>query len=259
MEREEIYIPRTREDLGIPEKPNDQINWDELFGDTPIYTLCVLVFRQAIGFPAYLLFNAGGQQSYPKWTNHFNPSSVLFTKAQRSAVIISNIGIAFVICGLAYSSAVWGLSGVIKYYVIPWVLVSHWVVLITYLQHTAPTLPRYRGKAWNFQRGAATTIDLDFLGRQGRFFLHDIAHCHVAHHFFPMMPFYHGAEATRHLKAFLGEHYNYSGKPMLKALWETYNSCQFVENEGEVLFYRNKRGEAARRPPDQYRVKSKSE
>lgn len=54
MEREEIYIPRTREDLGIPEKPNNQINWEELFDDTPIYTLCILIIRQAIGFPAYL-------------------------------------------------------------------------------------------------------------------------------------------------------------------------------------------------------------
>jgi fatty acid desaturase len=63
------------------------------------------------------------------------------------------------------------------------------VIMITYLHHTDPTLPHYRGKEWNFQRGAAATVDRPFLGWQGRFFLHDVAHYHVVHHFFPKMPF----------------------------------------------------------------------
>lgn len=42
----------------------------------------------------------------------------------------------------------------------------------------------------------------------------------------------HGPEATQYLKAFLGEHYIYSDKPVLKALWENYNDCQFVDNKG---------------------------
>ena len=54
--------------------------------------------------------------------------------------------------------------------------------MITYLHHTDPTLPHYRGKEWNFQRGAAATVDRNFLGWQGRFFLHDVAHYHVIHH-----------------------------------------------------------------------------
>lgn len=56
------------------------------------------------------------------------------------------------------------------------------VIMITYLHHTDPILPHYRGKEWNFQRGAAATVDRDFLGWQGRFFLHDVAHYHVIHH-----------------------------------------------------------------------------
>jgi len=43
----------------------------------------------------------------------------------------------------------------------------------------------------------------------------------------------HGPEATQHLKAFIGEHYAFSDKPTYKALWESYNFCQFVEDEGE--------------------------
>lgn len=45
----------------------------------------------------------------------------------------------------------------------------------------------------------------------------------------------HGPEATKYLKAFIGDHYVYSDKPVFRALWENYNSCQFVEDEGTVL------------------------
>ena len=61
--------------------------------------------------------------------------------------------------------------------------------MITFLHHTDLELPHYRAGQWNFQRGAAATIDRSFLGWQGRFFLHDVAHFHVVHHFFPKMPF----------------------------------------------------------------------
>ena len=61
--------------------------------------------------------------------------------------------------------------------------------MITYLHHTDPELPHYRQPEWNFQRGAAATVDRDFLGWMGRFFLHDVAHYHVVYHFFPKMPF----------------------------------------------------------------------
>jgi hypothetical protein len=90
MERDEVYVPKTRTDLGIPHKPNHEIEWDELFGDTPIYTLYMLGRQQLLAFPAYLckdllvgllafslivlsaVFNVSGQKAYPSWTNHFD-------------------------------------------------------------------------------------------------------------------------------------------------------------------------------------------
>jgi hypothetical protein len=48
-------------------------------------------------------------------------------------------------------------------------------MMITYLQHTDPAVPHYRAAEWNFQRGAAATVDRPFLGWQGRFFLHDVS------------------------------------------------------------------------------------
>lgn len=72
------------------------------------------------------------------------------------------------------------------------------------------------------------------------------------------MPFYNGEEATQHLKAFIGEHYAYDDRNPFYALWESYRDCQFVEDEGDVVFYRDQKGMAVRRPADQYRVGKKS-
>jgi len=47
--------------------------------------------------------------------------------------------------------------------------------MIVFLQHTDPVLPRYRKKAWNFKLGALSTMDRDFLGWQGQFFLHNVS------------------------------------------------------------------------------------
>ncbi|KAF8883956.1 fatty acid desaturase-domain-containing protein [Infundibulicybe gibba] len=258
MERDEVYVPKTRSDLGLPAH-HEGLDYEELLGDTPIYTLYMLIRQQVLAFPAYLLFNVSGQKTYPKWTNHFDPNSILFTKAQRNAVIMSNLGIGAMVWGVSYSSSIWGASEVTKFYGIPWLCVSHWFIMITYLHHTDPIMPHYRGKEWNFQRGAAATVDRPVLGWQGRFLLHDVAHFHVIHHFFPKMPFYHGPEATQHLKAFIGDHYVTSDVPAFKALWNNYNKCQFVEDEGDVLFYRDKKGQAIRRPADEYRVTSKAQ
>ena len=54
MERDEVYVPKTREDLGIPKRAREEIDWEEIFGDTPLYTLYMLVRQQLLAFPAYL-------------------------------------------------------------------------------------------------------------------------------------------------------------------------------------------------------------
>jgi len=253
MERDEVYVPKTRTDLGLKRNPTP-LEYDELLGDTPIYTLFMLLRQEFLAFPAYLLFNVSGQKNYPAWTNHFDPNSILFTKEQWGRVMMSNFGIAAMIFGVQQSCRIWGASEVMKYYFIPWLLVSHWFIMITYLHHTDPMLPHYRGKEWNFQRGAAATVDRDFLGWQGRFFLHDVAHYHVIHHFFSKMPFYHGPEATKYLKEFIGDHYHRSSEPAFKALWNSYVQCQFVEDEGEVLFYRDRHGNYLRKPAERFLV-----
>ncbi|PBK92502.1 linoleoyl phosphatidylcholine delta-12 acetylenase [Armillaria gallica] len=254
MERDEVYVPKTRTDLGLPSKEQEKehgIDWDDYFGDTPIWTLMMLIRQQVLAFPAYLLTNVSGQPDYPPYTNHFSPSSILFKPEQRNAVILSNIGIGSMVFLVSVAVRRWGWWNVIALYGIPWLEVTHWFIMITYLHHTDPVLPHYRAAQWTFARGAAATVDRPFLGWMGRWFLHDVAHYHVVHHFFPKMPYYHTAAATEHLKAFLGEHYCWSDEPIWEALWNSYNKCQFVEDEGDVLFYRDKQGQAVVRAMDE--------
>lgn len=53
MERDEVYVPKTRNDLGIPQNATS-IDYEEYFGDTPIFTLFMLLRQQLLAFPAYL-------------------------------------------------------------------------------------------------------------------------------------------------------------------------------------------------------------
>jgi hypothetical protein len=54
MERDEVYVPKTRSDLGIPQEDSHVIDYDEFFADTPIFTLYMLIRQQLLAFPAYL-------------------------------------------------------------------------------------------------------------------------------------------------------------------------------------------------------------
>ena len=61
-----------------------------------------------------------------------------------------------------------------------------------------------------------------------------VAHYHVVHHFFPQMPWYNGEEATKYLREAIGPYYQRSSDPVFKAVWDNYNNCQFVDDEGRV-------------------------
>ena len=51
---------------------------------------------------------------------------------------------------------------------------NHWLVSITFLQHTDPLLPHYSNETWNFANGALATADRNCLGFVGPYILHGI-------------------------------------------------------------------------------------
>jgi omega-6 fatty acid desaturase / acyl-lipid omega-6 desaturase (Delta-12 desaturase) len=148
----------------------------DLIEDAPLVSLYILILQQSFGWLGYLSMNLSGQK-YPDrkvWeVNHFNPASPLFSRHEYNKILLSDLGIILALTALTIATRTFGFSSVLCYYVLPYLWVNHWLVLITYLQHTDPALPHYRAEAWNFQRGAAATMDREF-GFIGKHLFHDI-------------------------------------------------------------------------------------
>lgn len=94
-----------------------------------------------------------------------------------------------------------------RVYGLPYLWVNHWLVLITFLQHTDPLLPHYRPPMHTFARGALTTFDRQLLGGAGAFWAalgaratHGISETHVLHHVSAKIPHYRAWEAAHALR-----------------------------------------------------------
>jgi omega-6 fatty acid desaturase / acyl-lipid omega-6 desaturase (Delta-12 desaturase) len=189
LTRDQVFVPVTRSHFvqgrgGNPKEfPDDEDMTEEqenklfdLLEDAPIYSFARLVNQQMLGWLGYISTNVTGQ-TYPGragWeVNHFNPGSPLFIKKDWYKILLSDLGLTITLTALFFASRQWGFLTIFKYYIVPYFWVNHWLVLITYLQHTDPALPHYRARAWNFQRGAAATMDRDF-GFIGKHIMHDI-------------------------------------------------------------------------------------
>ena len=47
-------------------------------------------------------------------------------------------------------------------YIVPYLIVNLWLVMITLLQHTHPSLPHYNDSEWEWLRGALSTVDRSY-------------------------------------------------------------------------------------------------
>ncbi|KAI8926845.1 fatty acid desaturase-domain-containing protein [Entophlyctis helioformis] len=248
MAKDQVFIPTVRskvdestkkrytpEELAQAARDHDDDLEHELTEVAPLFVLWENVRMLLFGWPAYMLINASSQK-YGAWASHFKPSSGMFDPKHRAGVIASNIGLVAFISFLFYLGQVYGSLAVIAYYVIPYLMVNGWLVCITYLQHTSPVVPHFRDNEWDFLRGALSTVDRDY----GilNYFHHHIADTHVVHHLFSTMPHYHAEEATEAVKKFLGKYYLYDNTPIWRALYESQSKCRFVEDTGDVLFFK---------------------
>ena len=232
--QDQVFVPKRRTDVR-PEEPSP---WQEAIESSPLYVIFNVATYLLIGWPLYLFVHKSGQK-YPEFTCHFLPSSPIFQKRHRTQVMVSDAFLLAVISVLGYFTYTTSFWTVTKYYTIPYLFVNGWLVCITLLQHTDVYLPHYSPTSWNFVRGALTTVDRDY-GFFLNHALHHIQDSHVAHHLFSQMPHYNAIKATPYLKEKLGEYYLYDRTPVWKALYRAVKNCCFVEDSGDVLFYRNK-------------------
>ncbi|MCJ1340318.1 Oleate hydroxylase fah12 [Bachmanniomyces sp. S44760] len=266
MERDMVHLPKTREQYAS-KVGRYAHEVSELMEETPILTAGSLIGQQLLGWFMYLSINTTGHNSHERQSegrgkgkrngfgggvNHFDPSSPLYEAKDGKLIFLSDLGLVLAASALYTIGSNHGWTNLAVWYFLPYLWVNHWLVAITFLQHTDPSLPHYEPSAWTFTRGASATIDREF-GFIGRHLLHGIIETHVLHHFVSTIPFYHADEATEAIKPVLGSHYRSDTSDgamgFVKSMWKNARWCQWVEPsegaEGEnqgVLFYRNRNG-----------------
>lgn len=180
-------------------------------------------------FPLYLL-----RRSFARRGSHYHPRSPLFRPEERSLVKRS-LAVCTVVAAALVSLAVGrGVLALLDLYVAPYLVFVAWISVVTYLHHTHPDLPWYRGAAWTPLRGALATVDRDYG------VLAPVTHhigLHVVHHLFPSIPHYRLREATAALEPVLGERYRRADAPVLPALARAMRECRIVPDEGAVVTY----------------------
>nr|APQ40636.1 fatty acid hydroxylase [Orychophragmus violaceus] len=232
LERDEVFVPKKKSD----------IKWYVKYLNNPLGRTAVLIVQHTLGWPLYLAFNVSGRP-YEGFASHFNPNSPIFNDSERLQIYISDACILAVCYGLYRYASAQGMDSMICIYGVPLVIVNGFLVLITYLQHTHPSLPHYDSSEWDWLRGALITVDRDY-GILNKVF-HHITDTHVAHHLFASMPHYNAMEATKAIKPILGDYYQFDGTPILKAMWREAKECIYVEpdRQGEkkgVFWFNNK-------------------
>ncbi|KAL6506000.1 Delta(12)-fatty-acid desaturase [Orobanche hederae] len=232
LERDEVFVPKMK----------SQIRWFAKYINNPLGRTLTLIVQFTIGWPLYLMFNVSGRH-YERFACHYDPNSPIYSDRERAQILLSDVGVLAVCYGLYHLVVSKGLAWTLCVYGGPLLVVNGFLVLITYLQHTHPSLPHYDSSEWDWLRGALATVDRDY-GVLNKVF-HNITDTHVAHHLFSTMPHYHAMEATKAIKPILGSYYQFDGTPVYKAVWREAKECVYVEpDEGDknkgVFWYNNK-------------------
>lgn len=241
LARDTVFVPSTKEEFLAGRHTNDI---EDIVADSPLYTLYLLCVQQFGGWIAYLFSNVTGQKYEGKlWmqVNHFNPSSPLFEARDYWFIVLSDVGVLLQATVLYTWYKNFGAFNVLVNWALPYVLVNHWLVFITFLQHSDPRMPHYTAEQWNFARGAAATMDREF-GFVGQYLFHDIIETHVLHHYVSRIPFYNAREASAAIKKVMGRHYQHSDENMWVSLWKSGRWCQYVDGDNGVMMYRNVNG-----------------
>ncbi|KAJ7459788.1 oleoyl phosphatidylcholine desaturase [Mycena latifolia] len=270
MTQDQVFVPSTRSEVGL--KPFDPKREDlfgasvseevkkelwEALGDSPLGATYGFMSYLLLGWPLYLALNASGQRRYPAGTNHFTPAAPMFAPHHRTQILISDVGIFLWMAALVASVYTYGFATVFRVYGVPYLWVNHWLVLITFLQHTDPLLPHYRAPEFTFPRGALATLDRNLLGDLGPIMGWIGAHAtlgisetHILHHVCSKIPHYNAWEASAALrKVLVPTGLRLDGAPGGWAeMYRVYKECKFVEDEGDVVFYKNAYGLAKMRP-----------
>jgi omega-3 fatty acid desaturase (delta-15 desaturase) len=106
------------------------------------------------------------------------------------------------------ATSLWASLGTADFVVVcfvPWLVLSLWLFMVTYLQHHSDDGRLYTDDTWTFTKGAFETVDRDY-GEVANTLSHNMMDGHVVHHlYFTKVPHYHLKEATDAMKAGLAK------------------------------------------------------
>lgn len=122
-----------------------------LLEEVPILNSLFLFLMLTIGFPMYLIINAGGHKKYSYQLfggdSHFNPESpTLFAKRQKRDVYIGLAGILVMIAALYVFALKYGFVALFKYYGLPLLFNNAFFIMYTFLHHTHGAVPHYKAQ-----------------------------------------------------------------------------------------------------------------
>lgn len=202
-----------------------------------------------IAYPLYLMNRSPGRMpgTHYDWnfTQEKSGPGALFKDSEAGQVARSTACLVAMLTGLAAVGAKFGLAFLANTYIMPYIVFVMWLDLVTYLHHTDKELPWYRDPEWTYLRGGLTTTDRDY-GILNKVH-HDIG-THVVHHLFPQIPHYNLCEATDAVKPLMGPYYREPKKSgilpfhLFGEMAEYVKKCQYVDNEGSIVYYRNGEG-----------------
>ncbi len=151
--------------------------------------------------------------------------------------MLSDVGFISALAAIGYFVQTYNFSIVLRLYIVPYLVMNAFLVLITLLHHTDTYVPHFRSGEWSWLRGSLCTVDRSY-GKCLDVVLNHITDTHVCHHIFSKMPFYHCVEATEAIKPILGKYYLKDETPIIQALWRAITHCIYVQNDGQVVFYK---------------------
>lgn len=247
--RHHIYANHIEKDLNyVPPQRNEYARkigvalekLDEVGEDAPVVLFLRIILQQLIGWNWYIISNittpdtALVKKGLSVWRySHFDPWGGMFRESEVSAIILSDIGCLTTLTGLYFLYQYLGSFELLFWiYIVPWSIVNHFIVMITFLHHTHPDVPKYSAENWTFLRGATATIDRDF-GIIGTHFFHHISSDHVTHHLFSSIPHYYSRTASEAIVPLLGSHYHGRGTFTYNDLKTSFRDCQWVEEDAE--------------------------
>ena len=94
----QVFVPASAE------QPHDTA-FD--YEDVPVIRILHIARTLLLGWPLYLITNASGR-AYDSYASHYDPYSPIFTKKERSEIVVSDAALAVVVYGLFLTGQAFG-------------------------------------------------------------------------------------------------------------------------------------------------------